>query len=118
MLTLTIPERVALKARAHALNPTVIIGNAGLTDAVLKEIDSTLKRHELIKIRVMGDDRELRATLMDSICNTLEAAPVQLIGKMLVIYRPDPDANLIPLKTAPQRKRGKRLTKKQLAGNS
>jgi putative YhbY family RNA-binding protein len=117
MLTLTVPERLALKGRAHALNPTVIIGNAGLTESVLNEIDLTLKRHELIKVRVMGDDRELRATMMDTICTTLHAAPIQLIGKMLVIYKPNPDADLIPIKKMPRHK-GKPLTKKQLASKA
>jgi putative YhbY family RNA-binding protein len=117
MLTLTVPERLALKGRAHALNPTVIIGNAGLTESVLNEIDLTLKRHELIKVRVMGDDRELRATMMDTICTTLHAAPIQLIGKMLVIYKPNPDADLIPIKKMPRHK-GKPLTKKQLASRT
>ncbi len=117
MLTLTIPERLALKGQAHALNPVVMIGNAGLTEAVLKEIDANLNSHQLIKVRVLGDDREARATMMDSICTSLNAAPVQIIGKILVIYRPDPDAGLPAIKTVPKHKRGRRLTKKQLAGN-
>ena len=117
MLTLTVSERLALKGRAHSLNPTVMIGNAGLTESVLNEIDLTLKRHELIKVRVMGDDRELRATMMDTICTTLHAAPIQLIGKMLVIYKPNPDADLIPIKKMPRHK-GKPLTKKQLASRT
>ncbi|MDD2776317.1 MAG: YhbY family RNA-binding protein [Gallionella sp.] len=114
MLALTVPERLALKGRAHALNPTVIIGNAGLTESVLAEIDQTLKRHELIKIRVMGDDRELRATFMETICTALHAAPIQIIGKILIVYKPNPDADLIPIKKMPRHK-GNRLTKKQLA---
>ncbi|MFY9260252.1 MAG: YhbY family RNA-binding protein [Gallionella sp.] len=115
MLALTVPERLALKGRAHALNPTVIIGNAGLSESVLAEIDQTLKRHELIKIRVMGDDRELRATFMETICTALHAAPIQIIGKILIVYKPNPDADLIPIKKMPRHK-GNRLTKKQLAG--
>ena len=117
MLTLTVSERLALKGRAHTLKPTVMIGNAGLTESVLAEIDLTLKRHDLIKIRIMGDDRELRATIMDTICTTLHAAPIQLIGKVLVIYKPNPDANLIPIKKVPRHK-GKPLTKKQLGSRS
>ncbi len=88
MLKLTPAERSTLRAQAHPLNPVVIIGDAGLTPAVLKEIDASLQSHELIKIRVFGDDREVRTGMYDTICTTLDAAPVQHIGKLLVIYRP------------------------------
>ena len=115
MLPLTVSERLALKGRAHALNPTVMIGNAGLTDAVLKEIDGSLKVHELIKIRVMHDDRALREAALKYICDQLDAAPVQHIGKILVVYKPNPDLHRIELKTMPRRKGRKPLTKKQLA---
>lgn len=114
MLSLTVPERLALKGRAHALNPTVMIGNAGLTESVLKEIAQTLKIHELIKIRVMSDDRALREAMLESICTQLAAAPVQHIGKILVIYKPNPEAHLVELKKMPRHKGKKPLTKKQL----
>jgi len=114
MLPLTVSERLALKGRAHALNPTVMIGNAGLTEAVLKEIAHTLKTHELIKIRVMGDDRALRETMLGTICTQLEAAPVQHIGKILVIYKPNADLHKIEIKKMPRHKGKKPLTKKQL----
>jgi RNA-binding protein len=114
MLSLTVSERLALKGRAHALNPTVMIGNAGLTEAVLKEIALTLKTHELIKIRVMSDDRALRATMLENICIQLDAAPVQHIGKILVIYKPNPEAHLVELKKMPRHRGKKPLTKKQL----
>lgn len=114
MLSLTVSERLALKGRAHALSPTVIIGNAGLTEAVLKEIALTLKTHELIKIRVMGGDRALRETMLEAICTQLDAAAVQHIGKILAIYKPNPETHVIEIKKMP-RHRGKRpLTKKQL----
>lgn len=112
MLSLTVSERLALKARAHALNPTVMIGNAGLTEAVLKEIAQTLKVHELIKVRVMAD-RPQREGIMTAICDRLNAAPVQHIGKVLVIYQPNPEAHQIEIKKMPRHK-GKPLTKKQL----
>jgi RNA-binding protein len=114
MLTLTVSERLAFKGRAQALSPTVMIGNAGLTESVLKEIAQTLKTHELIKIRVMSDDRALRATMLESICTQLDAAPVQHIGKILVIYKPNPEAHRIELKKMPRHKGKKPLTKKQL----
>ncbi len=117
MLTLTVSERLALKGRAHSLKPTVMIGNAGLTESVLKEIAADLKRHELIKIRVMGDDRALREAMFTEICSTLHAAPVQHIGKMLVVYLPDLEPKAIAIKKMPRHK-GKPLTKKQLASRS
>jgi putative YhbY family RNA-binding protein len=91
MLTLNAAERRALKARAHHLHPVVMVGDAGLTPSVLHEIDVNLKSHELIKIRVFGDDRTARAALVEDISAKLEAALVQHIGKILVIYRPRPD---------------------------
>lgn len=91
MLTLNAAERRALKARAHHLHPVVMVGDAGLTPSVLHEIDVNLKSHELIKIRVFGDDRAARAALVDDISVKLDAALVQHIGKILVIYRPRPD---------------------------
>ncbi len=114
MSPLTVSERLALKGRAHALNPTVMIGNAGLTEAVLKETALALKNHELIKVRVMNDDRALRETMLESICTQLDAAPVQHIGKILVIYKPNPDLHLVELKKMPRHKGKKPLTKKQL----
>lgn len=118
MLSLSVSERRDLKARAHALNPTVMIGNAGLSEAVLKEIDANLKNHELIKIRVMGDDRAQREAILEAICTRLKAAPVQHIGKILVIYRPSPEAHKIEIKKAPPRKGKKPLTKKQLGSRT
>jgi RNA-binding protein len=80
----------ALKARAHHLEPVVIIGDAGLTPAVLREIDVHLKSHELIKIRATGNDRDARAAMIGTICETLDASSVQHIGKTLIMFRPKP----------------------------
>ena len=88
MQKLTPVERSALRAEAHGLKPVVIIGEAGLTPAVMKEIAASLDSHGLIKVRVFGDDREARVAIYDTICEELDAAPVQHIGKLLVIYRP------------------------------
>jgi len=114
MLSLSVLQRRDLKARAHALHPVVIVGNAGLTPAVLDEIERSLKSHDLMKIRVMNDDREARKTMLLEICEQLKAGPVQHIGKILVIYRPLE----IPIAKAPKRAKGKPLTKKQLASRS
>ena len=88
MLSLTPAERKALKARAHPLNPVVMIGNDGVTPAVVREANVALSAHELIKVRVAGDDRAARTAAYETLCNELEAAPVQHIGKILVLYRP------------------------------
>ncbi len=85
-------ERARLRARAHPLSPVVMIGDGGLSKNVLAEIDLALTSHELIKIRVLGDDRQERLSLLELICSTLNAAPVQQIGKLLVVYRPKPPA--------------------------
>jgi RNA-binding protein len=92
MLKITPAERSALRAEAHALNPVVIIGEAGLTPGVLKEVDGSLDAHGLIKVRVFGDDREARLAIYETICDKLGAAPIQHIGKLLVVYRPKKEA--------------------------
>ncbi len=83
-------ERSALRARAHKLHPVVLVGENGLTDQVLLEIDRSLAAHELIKIRVAGADRLARGSILERICRKLEAASVQHIGKTLVVFRPRP----------------------------
>lgn len=113
MLTLTVLQRQNLKARAHPLKPTVLIGTAGLTPSVLAEAGRALKSRELIKIRADAD-REVRAAMLEQLCTELHAAPVQHIGKILVIYRPQED---LPEVKATRRKR-KPLTKKQLGNSS
>jgi putative YhbY family RNA-binding protein len=85
--SLTPAQRQALKGRAHGLAPVVLIGAGGLTPAVLAEIDRALAAHELIKIRVAGEDRAQRDTLLAEICERSASAPVQHIGKILVVYR-------------------------------
>ena len=80
-------RRSELRAQAHKLDPIVIIGDKGLTEQVVTEIDRSLKAHELIKVRAATDDRAARSAWMQEICARLEAHPVQEIGKVLVIYR-------------------------------
>lgn len=91
MQELSPATRRELRARAHHLDPVVSIAGNGLTSNVLKEIDGALKAHELIKIRVYGDDREARATYLAEICSQLGCFPVQSIGKLLVVFRANPD---------------------------
>jgi len=83
-------ERRALRARAHHLHPVVTIADAGLKPEVLAEIEAALKSHELIKIRVRGDERDVRKALVSEICAETHAQTVQTIGKILVIYRKRP----------------------------
>ncbi|MDD4887102.1 MAG: YhbY family RNA-binding protein [Thiomonas sp.] len=89
-LELTPQFRSALRAQAHPLKPVVLIGEQGLNPANMAEIDVALKSHELIKVRVFGDVAAARSAILQTICDTLGAAPVQSIGKLLVIYRPRP----------------------------
>jgi len=91
MIKLTAVERSALRSEAHDLKPIVLIGDSGLSEAVLKEIDTGLNSHGLIKVRVFGDDRDTRIAMYETICTQLKAAPIQHIGKLLVIYRPKSD---------------------------
>ncbi len=90
MRTLSPSERRALRAKAHALHPVVIVGHHGLTPTVMNEIDVSLRAHELIKIRVGNDERAAREEALARICAELDAAPVQHLGKMLVVWRPAP----------------------------
>jgi len=82
--------RRTLRARAHHLHPVVSIGHHGLTPAVLHEADVALEAHELIKVRVFTDDRGERDALLARVCEALHCAPVQQIGKLLVLWRPRP----------------------------
>lgn len=88
-LELTSQERSALRAAAHPLRPIVLIGDRGLTDSVLSEIDRSLSAHELIKVRVSGAERDARDAMLAVICETLSCAAVHHLGKTLIIYRPD-----------------------------
>jgi RNA-binding protein len=89
-IQLTIAERKAHRAEAHHLDPVVMIGNEGLTAAVTKEINAALNAHGLIKVRVLGDDRAQREGMYQSLADELGAAPIQHIGKLLVLWRPKP----------------------------
>jgi RNA-binding protein len=90
-MTLSPKERKALKAQAHKLEPVVLIGNKGLTAEVVAEIDRALQAHELIKIRAPGLERDDREQALADICEKTGAHPVQHIGKVLVVYRENPD---------------------------
>jgi len=109
---LSAAERRALRARAHPLHPVVIVGSKGLTDAVLKEVDSALKSHGLIKLRLATVDREERAAQLAHLCAALAAVPVQNIGKIAVLYREIVDTPERPMprsKSSAKRRPARRL---------
>lgn len=108
MKELTPAERRALRARAHHLHPVVMIGEAGLTPGVLREIDHALKSHELIKIRVLGEARAERKKLMADICGSLATHAVQHLGRILVLFRPRPEPESPPAPPRRDRHRPKR----------
>ena len=100
---LTTGDRRALRARAHALDPVVLLGNEGLTAAVLREIGRGLDAHELIKVRMAGEDRDARSDTLRRVCEELGATAVQHIGKILVIYRQRAEP-AVKARTRPRRK--------------
>ncbi|MET0207464.1 MAG: YhbY family RNA-binding protein [Variovorax sp.] len=90
-IQLTPAQRKVHRSEAHHLNPIVMIGGDGLTPAVKKEADAALNAHGLIKIRVFSDDRVARDAMLQTLADELGAAPIQHIGKLLVLWRPMPE---------------------------
>ncbi len=90
-ILLTPAQRKVHRAEAHHLDPVVMVGGDGLTPAVMKEADASLNAHGLIKIRVFSDDRVAREAMFQTLADTLGAAPIQHIGKLLVLWRPKPE---------------------------
>lgn len=119
MTELSPAQRRALRAAAHHLNPVVSISQKGLTPSVLAEIDRCLKAHELIKLRLYGIEREVRAALFIEICTALDCAEVQHIGNLLVLWRENPK-DAAAQESAPARRRRSEpaITKKQAAART
>ena len=90
-IELTPAERREQRAQAHHLNPVVMVGSDGITPNVRKEIDAALNAHGLIKVRVFSDDRAARELMYQELAADLGAAPIQHIGKLLVLWRPVPE---------------------------
>ncbi|MDD5030334.1 MAG: YhbY family RNA-binding protein [Rhodoferax sp.] len=90
-IQLTPAQRKVHRADAHHLDPVVMIGNDGLTAAVKNETDAALNAHGLIKVRVFSDDRSAREAIFMTLADELSAAPIQHIGKLLVLWRPMPE---------------------------
>lgn len=87
-IALTSSQRKDKRADAHHLEPAVMIGAAGLTPAVRKEVDAALQAHGLVKVRVALDDRAAREAVLATLADELGAAPIQHIGKLIVLWRP------------------------------
>ena len=94
-------ERRTLRAKAHHLVPVVTVGHQGLTPAVLHEIDLALLAHDLVKVRVLGDDRNAREAMLAQACEALDCAAVQHLGKVLVLWRPNPERKKAPKAAEP-----------------
>ncbi|MEE8731207.1 MAG: ribosome assembly RNA-binding protein YhbY [Rahnella inusitata] len=90
-------QKQYLKGLAHPLKPVVMLGNNGLTEGVLAEIEQALAHHELIKIKVAAEERETKALIVDAIVRETKASNVQVVGNMLVLYRPSTEDRKIIL---------------------
>jgi len=108
MKPLTPAERRELRAKAHHLDPVVLVGHHGLTPAVLHEIDLALLKHELVKVRIASDDRAVREAAFAQLAADLACAPVQHVGKVLVLWRPNPDKKKKKEAPAPAPKRARK----------
>ncbi|MDR7334247.1 YhbY family RNA-binding protein [Roseateles asaccharophilus] len=116
-IILTPAQRKDKRADAHHLDPVVMIGGDGLTPAVVKETDAALKSHGLIKVRVLGDDREAREAMFAQLCDELNAAPIQHIGKLLVLWRPIPEKAKVEREHAMPGPRVVKIVKFSKSGN-
>ena len=90
-MSLTARQRAALKARAHAFEPVVTVGQSGASEAVIAEVDRALTAHGLIKIKLAGADRVSRDALTAALCDRTGAEAVQQVGRVLVLWRPRED---------------------------
>ncbi|EXI90476.1 MAG: RNA-binding protein [Candidatus Accumulibacter regalis] len=117
MLNLSSDERRVLRARAHSLQPVVSISQNGLSESVVREVEVNLGSHELIKIRVYNDDRQVREQFLATLCERLEAAPVQHIGKLLVIWRPRADDPAPPARPRAKRSEPRRSKRSFQSGS-
>lgn len=86
-MNISAQQKRYLRSLAHALKPVVTVGESGLNDSVLRELDLSIEHHELIKVRVHAADREERKRLIDELCSKSNSTLVQSIGHLAVIYR-------------------------------
>lgn len=93
-MTLTGKQKNYLRGVAHSLNPIVTIGGKGLTDAVMNEVELALNQHELVKIKLPSNSKAEKVALLAQITGQSESEPVQLIGRVGVIYRPNKEPKI------------------------
>lgn len=93
-MKLTNKQKQHLKGLAHSLKPVVLLGNNGLTEGVIAEIEQALEHHELIKVKIAAEDRDTKKLIVDAIVRESKAANVQVIGSTLVLYRPAKEPNI------------------------
>jgi putative YhbY family RNA-binding protein len=117
MIELTPAQRKEHRAAAHHLDPVVMIGNDGLSAAVKKETDAALRSHGLIKVRVLSDDRHARQAMLEALADELDAAPIQHIGKLLVLWRPIPPKEKAEREDRPAGPRTVKLVSFSKSGN-
>lgn len=96
-MSLTKNQIKFLRGLCHSLNPVVMIGQKGLTDEVLSELEIALNHHELVKIKIAIDDREARKALVNSICEQSQSESIQVIGKTVSVYRQNKEKPVIAL---------------------
>ncbi len=94
-MNLSTKQKQYLKGLAHPLKPVVMLGNNGLTEGVLAEIEQALEHHELIKVKIATEDREVKSLVVDAIVRETRASNVQVIGKTLVLYRPAKERKIV-----------------------
>ena len=92
MKELNTKQKQHLKSLAHKMKPVVMIGNNGLTEGVLSEIEIALEHHELIKIKVSGSDKETKNLIAKTICNETQSTFIQLIGNIIVLFKQGEDS--------------------------
>ncbi|MEZ5544723.1 MAG: ribosome assembly RNA-binding protein YhbY [Lysobacteraceae bacterium] len=86
-----------LRGLAHSLKPVILLGEKGVTPGVLAELDLALSHHELVKVRIPGEDRQVREAVVVELAEQTNAAVVQRIGHVATLYRRNPDAPQIAL---------------------
>jgi RNA-binding protein len=96
-MTLKESQKKYLRGLGHALNPTITVGDKGLTESLLAEYESTLKHHELIKVKVRAGDRSTRDDMIRELCSGSSAELIQRIGNIALLYRENPENNKIRL---------------------
>ena len=96
-MSLSRPQIKYLVSLAHSLKPVIMIGQHGITENILKELDIALNHHELVKIKIAGEDRDSKNAIVEQLCKSSDTDKVQAIGKTLTLYRRNKDKPKIEL---------------------